>query len=152
MSDEEVFRGSASHEVALNQVSGDAVGRVGHTHADESRRIVDHTEFAPPDDPPALQGVPLPPEGSDPYVPAQAIPPQPPEVIERLTPLDSVAGTDETPTSVDSLGIASIGAPDEPIHLSAATMARAAAIHEVTVEIGGHLDELDNRLGLTATA
>jgi hypothetical protein len=152
MSDEQVFRGSSSHEVSLNQVSGDAVGRGAAAPGDESRRLHEHVEFSPPDDPPALQGVPLPPEGAEPYVPVEAVPPQPPEVLEKLTPIElSAPATEEVPTGDDSeLGMAAM--PEASLHLSDATMARAQAIHEVTVEITTHLDELDHRLGLVATA
>ena len=152
MSEEQVFRGPSSHEVSLNQGSGDAVGRGATTPGDESRRLQAHVEFAPPDDPPALQGVPVPPEGAEPYVPAGDIPPQPPEVLEKLTPIEVVAqATEEVPSGDDSdSGMAHV--PAAWLHLSDTTMARAQSIHETTVEITTHLDELDQRLGLVATA
>jgi len=152
MSEEQVFRGPSSHEVSLNQGSGDAVGRGATTPGDESRRLQAHVEFAPPDDPPALQGVPVPPEGAEPYVPAGDIPPQPPEVLERLTPIEvSGHGTEEVPSG-DDTSTEMVHVPEAWLHLSDTTMARAQSIHETTVEITTHLDELDQRLGLVATA
>jgi hypothetical protein len=152
MSEEQVFRGSSSHEVSLNQGSGDAVGRAATSQGDDSRRLQAHVEFAPPDDPPALQGVPVPPEGAEPYVPAQDIPPQPPEVLERLTPIEVLAnGTEEVSTGADTeSGTGQV--PEQWLYLSDTTMERAQSIQETTSEINTHLDELDQRLGLVAAA